>query len=61
MDIISTYNQVGSYRAAAELCGTTHKTVRRAVERFEAEQAGHSTGTRVEREHNYDAVTELVT
>ncbi|KZF06684.1 transposase [Rhodococcus sp. EPR-157] len=61
MDIISTYNQVGSYRAAAELCGTTHKTVRRTVERFEAEQAGHSTGTRVEREHNYDAVTELVT
>ena len=36
MDIISTYNQVGSYRAAAELCGTTHKTVKRTVERFEA-------------------------
>lgn len=60
MDIISTYNQVGSYRAAAELCGTTHKTVRRTVERFEAEQAGHSTAARAEREHNYDAVTELV-
>lgn len=42
MDIISTYNQVGSYRAAAELCGTTHKTVKRTVERFEAEQAGHT-------------------
>ena len=28
MDIISAYRQVGSYRAAAELCGTTHKTVK---------------------------------
>ena len=28
--------QVGSYRGAAELCGTTHKTVRRVVERAEA-------------------------
>lgn len=61
MDIISTYNQVGSYRAAAELCGTTHKTVKRTVERFEAEQAGQPTTARVEREHNYDAVAELVT
>ncbi len=61
MDIISTYNQVGSYRAAAELCGTTHKTVKRTVERFEAEQAGQTPTARVEREHNYDAVAELVT
>ncbi|OZD70434.1 IS21 family transposase, partial [Rhodococcus sp. 06-1059B-a] len=61
MDIISTYNQVGSYRAAAELCGTTHKTVKRIVERFEAEQAGHSPVARAEREHNYDSVAELVT
>ncbi len=28
MDIISAYREVGSYRGAAELCGTTHKTVR---------------------------------
>jgi hypothetical protein len=27
--------QVGSYRGAAELCGTTHKTVKRVVERAE--------------------------
>jgi hypothetical protein len=26
MDIISAYQQLGSYRAAAELCGTTHRT-----------------------------------
>lgn len=36
MDIISAYQQVGSYRAAAELCHTTPKTVKRAVEKFEA-------------------------
>jgi hypothetical protein len=27
------YAELGSYRAAAALCGTTHKTVRRVVER----------------------------
>ena len=57
MDIISAYQQVGSYRGAAELCGTTHKTVRRVVEKFEA---GDAALPRVERAHNYDAVTELV-
>jgi transposase len=57
MDIISAYQQVGSYRAAAELCGTTHKTVKRVVEKFEA---GESAPARTERGHNFDAVTELV-
>ena len=57
MDIISAYQQVGSYRAAAELCGTTHKTVKRVVEKFEA---GDAPSPRAERVHNYDAVTELV-
>ncbi|MGZ6340041.1 MAG: IS21 family transposase [Candidatus Limnocylindrales bacterium] len=33
LDILSAYRVLGSYRAAAELCGTTHKTVRRVVER----------------------------
>ncbi|WP_201407638.1 helix-turn-helix domain-containing protein, partial [Mycobacterium paraintracellulare] len=32
MNIISAYQQVGSYRGAAELCGTTHKTVKRVME-----------------------------
>ena len=27
MNIISTYREVGTYHGAAELCGTTHKTV----------------------------------
>jgi len=37
MDIISAYQQVGSFRGAAELCGTTHRTVKRVVEKFEAD------------------------
>src|SRR6185503_568209 len=36
MNIISTYREVGTYRGAAELCGTTHKMVKRAVERAAA-------------------------
>lgn len=32
MDIIAAYHEVGSYRGAAEICGTTPKTVRRKVE-----------------------------
>jgi transposase len=33
LDILSAYAELGSFRAAATLCGTTHKTVRRVVER----------------------------
>ena len=36
MDILAAYREVGSYRGAAEICGTTHKTVRRVVERHNA-------------------------
>jgi hypothetical protein len=57
MAIISAYQQLGSYRAAAELCSTTPKTVKRVVDKFEA---GDNQPARVERAHNYDAVTELV-
>lgn len=31
MDIVAAYEQVGTFRGAAALCGTTHKTVRRVV------------------------------
>jgi transposase len=57
MDIISAYQQVGSYRGAAQLCGTTHRTVKRVVEKFEA---GDAPPPRVERARNYDAVAEMV-
>ena len=61
MDIISAYQQLGSYRAAAELCGTTHRTVKKVVDKFEADQAGvPPQPPRAERTHNYDVVAELV-
>lgn len=57
MNIISAYRQVGSYRGAAELCGTTHKTVKRVIERAEA--GGEPPG-REPRPRNVDAFTDLV-
>ena len=57
MDIISAYREVGTYRGAAEMCGTTHKTVRRVIERFEA---GDTPPPRQPRPRNYDTVTEIV-
>jgi hypothetical protein len=36
MDIIAAYREVGTFRGAAEITGTTHKTVRRVIARHEA-------------------------
>jgi hypothetical protein len=36
MDIIAAYREAGTYRGAAEIAGTTHKTVRRVIARHEA-------------------------
>ena len=58
LDIITTYEETGSYRATAELCGTTHKTVRRVIEKA---RAGHDvTVERVPVERNIDSFRELV-
>lgn len=57
MDIISAYQQVGTYRGAAELCGTTHKTVRRVIA---AHDAGEGRQVRRPRVRNYDQVAGLV-
>jgi transposase len=38
LDIINAYEETGSLRAAAELCGTTHKTVKRMLARRAAGQ-----------------------
>ena len=54
MDIQSAYREVGTYRGAAEICGTTHKTVKRVVE------AALREGPDPTAPHNYDAVTDLV-
>jgi hypothetical protein len=56
MDVIAAYRDVGSYRGAAELCGTTHKTVKRIIE---AHEAGLPPG-REARRHNFDGVKVLV-
>src|SRR5579862_4286857 len=42
MDIVNAYQAVGTYRGAAALCGTTHKTVRRVL----ARRAGGAVGRR---------------
>lgn len=57
MDIVAAYGQVGTYRGAAEICGTTHKTVRRVIERAEA---GEGRPPRREREKNYEPFADLV-
>ena len=57
MDIISAYREVGTYRGAAAICGTTHKTVKRVIARHEA---GGGAPARAPRGRNYDAVAELV-
>ena len=33
LDVITAYREMGTYRGAAEMCGTTQKTVKRIVER----------------------------
>jgi transposase len=40
MDIVNAYAALGTYRGAAALCGTTHKTVKRVLERRARGQAG---------------------
>jgi transposase len=55
LDILTTYQELGSYRAAAALCGTTHKTVRRVVER-----RGRPPGERPPRPRVTDMVGALI-
>ena len=57
LDIITTYQELGSLRATADVCGTTHKTVARVVARHEA---GVETGTRTPVVRNFDGFRELV-
>ena len=55
MDINAVYREVGTYRGAAEIWGTTHKTVKRVVV---AAAAGLAEADVVVR--NYDVVRDLV-
>lgn len=56
MDIKAVYRAVGTYRGAAEICGTTQKTVKRVVLAAEADP----TGSELVVVHNYDAVRDVV-
>jgi len=58
MDIISAYREVGTYRGAAAISGTTPKTVKRVIDRHEADPG--VVPVRAPRVHNYDDVAELV-
>jgi transposase len=57
MDIIAAYREAGTFRGAAEITGTTHKTVKRVIARHEA---GGAAPERAPRGHNYDGVAALV-
>jgi hypothetical protein len=59
MDMYSAYREVGSYRAAADICGTTPKTIKRSVNAAQRAQGG-SGGSPGQVAHNYDGVAELV-
>ena len=59
MDIVNTYVELGSYRAAGDLCGVDHKTVKRVVQRW---RAGSVADPRItpERSRNTDCVEDLI-
>jgi transposase len=56
MDVLAAYRDVGTYRGAAVVCGTTHKTVKKIIE-------AHQRGERPPRKRrcrNFDPVSDLV-
>jgi transposase len=57
MDVLAAYREVGTYRGAASMCGTTHKTVKRIVARH---NSGGVTPQRKERVRNYSDVRATV-
>ena len=60
MDIVAAYQLVGSYRGAAEICGTTHKTVKRVIERTVVTETGRARPVKSPRPSNYEVVRVLV-
>ena len=56
MDMHAAYRETGSYRAAAEICGTTPKTVKRSVLDVQAVEKGQLPAGA----HNYEAVRDVV-
>jgi len=60
MDVIAAYRDVGTYRGAAAVCGTTHKTVKRIIEAHELVDRGVVPARRGPRGRNFDEVADLV-
>ena len=58
MDIVAAFEQVGTYRGAAALCGTTHRTVKRKV--LAAAAGGIEEEGRAPVARNTDAVRALI-
>jgi transposase len=56
MDVRAAFREVGTYRGAAAMCGTTHKTVRRIIE---GDEAGVTPAPK-QRARNYDVVVDVV-
>jgi transposase len=57
LDIITAYNLVGTYRGAADICGTTHRTVKNVVARH---AAGDARPAKAPRPANYEGVRDVV-
>jgi hypothetical protein len=47
MDVLAAYRDVGTYRGAAAVCGTTHKTVKKIIEAHEAARVVNGSGKRM--------------
>jgi len=60
MDVIAAYRDVGTYRGAAAICGTTHKTVKRIIEAHGAASTCVVPAVREPRARNYEQVADLV-
>jgi len=56
MDVLAAYRDVGTFRGAAAVCGTTHKTVKKIIEAHEAGERPQ----RTRRSRNFDPVADLV-
>jgi hypothetical protein len=57
MDIIAACREAGTCRGAAQIAGTTHKTVKRVIARH---GAGGAAPARAPRRRHYDGVAALV-
>ena len=60
MDVVATYRDVGSYRAAAAICGVDPKTVKRKVAAHEAGELDEERAVRAAVARNTDVVGEVV-